>query len=121
MGLFSWLGKLFGGPSQPVSRVVVQSPSTRPNLMLEGERVSSPPPVQPKPAPSAPQRPQQKGPKKLNRDPGQFAPLTGGQVKARALLTRGSLFSNPWFGRRDLIPPVTDSRTVLVDRGMVGV
>jgi hypothetical protein len=135
MGLFSWLGKLFGSRSQPVSRVVVKSPaprpastpqapstqSTRSDFKLEGDVISSAAPTQPKPAPSAPQRPQQKGPKKLNLDPGQFAPLTGGQVKARAAFTRGSLFSNPWFGRRDLIPPVTDSRTALIDRGMVGV
>jgi retron-type reverse transcriptase len=32
----------------------------------------------------------------------------------------GSLFRNPWFGRRDLIPPVSDDRTALIDRGMVG-
>ena len=32
----------------------------------------------------------------------------------------GSLFRNPWFGRRDLIPPVSDERTALIDRGMVG-
>jgi len=128
MGLFSWLGKLFGGGSQPVppSRPTSQAPRSQPPAFrLEGEVLNAPaaqkPGAQARPAPAAPQRPQQKGPKKLNLDPGQFAPLTGGQVKARALLTRGSLFSNPWFGRRDLIPPVTDSRTVLVDRGMVGV
>jgi retron-type reverse transcriptase len=32
----------------------------------------------------------------------------------------GSLWGNPWFGRRDLIPPITDKRTELIDRGMVG-
>src|SRR5690242_16381121 len=110
MGLFSWLGKLFGPRSQPLTRVQVQSPSqrpaptsqapstrsTRPDFKLEGEQSSSPAPTQPKSAPSAPQRPQQKAPRKLNLDPGQFAPLTGGQMKARAALTRGSLFSNPW-------------------------
>jgi RNA-directed DNA polymerase len=111
MGLFSWLGKLFGGSSQ----------SSSSDFQLEGELISLPSSPQPKPAPSAPQRPQQKAPRKLNLDPGQFAPLTGAQMKARALFTRGSLFSNPWFGRRDLIPPVTDSRTALIDRGMVGV
>jgi retron-type reverse transcriptase len=110
MGLFSWLGKLFGNPSQ-----------AQPDFQLEGEPIRSPAPAQPRPAPSAPQRPQQKAPRKLNLDPGQFAPLTGSQMKARARFTRGSLFSNPWFGRRDLIPPVSDSRTALIDRGMVGV
>src|SRR5690349_10052416 len=124
MGLFSWLGKLFGSRS-PVSRVVVRSPSPRPlqspAFQLEGEVISAAAPPQPKPSATAPQRAQQKGPKKLNLDPGQFAPLTGGQIKARALLTGGSFLRNPWFGRRDLIPPVSDARTALVDRGMVGV
>src|SRR5689334_18984776 len=134
MGLFSWLGKLFG-PSQPSRRAEFKSPSqrlaatsqapsaqsTRPDLKLEGERISSPAATPPKVAPGAPQRPQQKAPKKLNLDPGQFAPLTGGQIKARALLTGGGFLRNPWFGRRDLIPPVSDARTALVDRGMVGV
>ena len=32
----------------------------------------------------------------------------------------GTLFRNPWFGRRDLIPPASDGRTLLIDRGMVG-
>lgn len=34
---------------------------------------------------------------------------------------RFTFFSNPWFGRRDLIPPVSDERTAMIDRGMVGV
>lgn len=126
MGLFSWLGRLFGSRSQPLQRVESSSPRPQaPGFQLEGESLNKPssqtPPALPKAAGSAPQRPQQKAPRKLNLDPGQFAPLTGSQMKARALFTRGSLFSNPWFGRRDLIPPVSDSRTALIDRGMVGV
>src|SRR4029077_13939407 len=132
MGLFSWLGKLFGSRSQPLQRVVFKSPAQRsaqtsqaPGFQLEGESLSQPspqtPPALPKSAGGAPQRPQQKAPRKLNLDPGQFAPLTGDQLKRRSLLVGGSLFRNPWFGRRDLIPPVSDSRTSLIDRGMVGV
>lgn len=30
-----------------------------------------------------------------------------------------SPWGNPWFGRRDLIPPADDQRTKLIDRGMV--
>jgi len=131
MGLFSWLGKLFGSPlrraefKSPSQRLgpTSQAPSvqsTRPDLKLEGERITSTASTPPKAAPSAPRR-QQKAPRKLNLDPGQFAPLTGGQIKARALLTGGGFLRNPWFGRRDLIPPVSDARTALVDRGMVGV
>jgi RNA-directed DNA polymerase len=73
----------------------------------------------PPPLPTQAARPQPKPPRKLNLDPGQFAPLTGDQIKkqARGL---GTLWRSPWFGRRDLIPPVSDERTALVDRGMVG-
>jgi retron-type reverse transcriptase len=28
------------------------------------------------------------------------------------------LWGNPWFGRRDLIPPVSDKRTLIIDRAM---
>lgn len=30
-----------------------------------------------------------------------------------------SMWSNIWFGRRDLIPPTSDPRTMLIDRGML--
>jgi retron-type reverse transcriptase len=114
MGLFSWLGKLFGSPIQPKSAPPPPFRAPTPQRPLASKSVAQT-------APSAPQRPQQRAPKKLNLDPGQFAPLSGAQLKARSLLVGGSLFRNPWFGRRDLIPPVTDTRTALIDRGMVGV
>src|SRR5690606_30805367 len=31
----------------------------------------------------------------------------------------GDRWTNPWFGRRDLIPPTSDPRTLLIDRLMV--
>jgi len=53
-------------------------------------------------------------------DPGMFTPVTDAEAFAGTAARRGSLFANPWFGRRDLIPPVTDERTLLIDRAMVG-
>jgi len=108
MGLFSWLGKLLGGSARarPVVRVEVR----RPPVLT---------PAAP-PVPATAQKPQSKGARKLNLDPGQFTPLTSDQVRRRARWQMGSLFRNPWFGRRDLIPPVSDERTALIDRGMVG-
>src|SRR5205823_26623 len=44
---------------------------------------------------------------------------THSQVQSQAGAV-GSLWGNPWFGRRDLIPPTGDPRTSLIDRGMVG-
>jgi retron-type reverse transcriptase len=60
-------------------------------------------------------------PKKLNFDLGRFAPLTANEVRKEArAMGRGTMFSNPWFGRRDRIPPSSDPRTELINRGMVG-
>ena len=97
---------MFGArPQSPEVRLtrVVQDLQAR-----ESGRTAQPPERQQKPA------------RKLNLDPGQFAPLTSDQVRRRARWQMGSLFRNPWFGRRDLIPPVSDERTALIDRGMVG-
>jgi hypothetical protein len=107
MGLFSWLGKLFGGQNRPdTERQLIDTL----NALQQRGRAATPPAI-PR---------QQKPARKLNLDPGQFAALTSDQVRRRARFQMGSLFRNPWFGRRDLIPPVTDERTALIDRGMVG-
>jgi retron-type reverse transcriptase len=61
-----------------------------------------------------------RGPAKLTGlELGAFAPLTSEEVRKQAGQV-GSLWGNPWFGRRDLIPPSSDKRTELIDRGMVG-
>lgn len=105
MGLFSILKALFGKPVPGPAPVRTSSPTT-----------SSPRTVAPsRPAPTKPQPP---APRKLNLDAGQFAPLSDADVKKKAK-GLGSLWGNPWFGRRDLIPPVSDERTLLVDRALV--
>jgi retron-type reverse transcriptase len=56
---------------------------------------------------------------KLNLDAGAFTPISDKEAttEARGI---GNLWGNPWFGRRDLIPPAEDPRTNLIDRAMVG-
>jgi hypothetical protein len=50
-------------------------------------------------------------------DAGQFAPLSRKDTVRQA---RGAwLSSSAWWGRRDAIPPVSDKRTLLIDRTMV--
>src|SRR5437870_906682 len=107
MGLFSWFTRLLVRRIQ--SKTERQLVATL-NALQQGTANVSPSQV----------TRQQKPARKLNLDPGQFAALTSDQVRRRARLQGGSLFRNPWFGRRDLIPPVTDDRTALIDRGMVG-
>src|SRR3974390_2798434 len=110
MGFFSWLGKMFGPKRQRWDEALADE--VRESLERKAGGTAQPA--------SQAQR-QQKPARKLNLDPGQFAPLTSDQVRRRARWQMGSLFRNPWFGRRDLIPPVSDDRTALIDRGMVGV
>jgi RNA-directed DNA polymerase len=53
----------------------------------------------------------------LNLDASQFLPISRDELKQQA---KGiNVWGSPWFGRRDLIPPVTDKRTNLIDRAMV--
>src|SRR6516162_7276702 len=135
MGFFDWLKKLFGGgepekkPLRPAPRQAVppkapeiggvsgvgtfdvgwgapQTPSKPP--------VSAVPPSTPvarKPA-SAPRRSGT-----LNLDAGDFLPIGREELVKGARENQG--WGNPWFGRRDLIPPADDERTKLIDRGLV--
>lgn len=54
-----------------------------------------------------------------NLDPGAFVAMTPEQIREQARKI-GSPWTNPWFGRRDRIPPAVDPRTKLIDAGMVG-
>jgi RNA-directed DNA polymerase len=70
--------------------------------------------------PNVPARPAPPVPRKLdNLDLGPLAPLASNQVRSEAKQL-SNRFGNPWFGRRDLIPPLSDKRTELIDRGMLG-
>lgn len=51
---------------------------------------------------------------------GAFAPLTDEQVKAQARGLGSSWDDRFAFGRTSVIPPVSDPRTLLIDRAMVG-
>jgi retron-type reverse transcriptase len=72
------------------------------------------------PAPSAePEQPPaaKKVGRTLGLDAADYLPITRAEIKRAA--GGSSLFNNPWFGRRDLIPPADDPRTQLIDRAMV--
>ena len=97
---------LSGWPA-PDKELGAQLDFPRTGLSLTGA-TATPSPPSPRPASAV-----------ADLDPGQFAPMTDAQVKSQAKAT-GGWFSNPWFGRRDLIPPASDPRTLLIDRAMVG-
>jgi retron-type reverse transcriptase len=57
-------------------------------------------------------------PKALNLDAAQFAPVSRAETMKRARRA-GMMWGGGWWGRRDVIPPSTDGRTLLIDRTMV--
>lgn len=116
MGFFDWLlGKLF-----PQSRPTLPR---RPGTVFDRTTVvsqstaSALPPRRSQGAPAAPKQRESVALKGL--DTARFAPMSHSDVRKTA---RGmdSPWGNPWFGRRDLIPPPDDARTALIDRAMVG-
>ncbi len=112
MSLFNWLKGLFGS-----------SPTITPTKPSDPFRTSSPtttlPPasVQPtQPDPSKVKKPAP--PQKFNLDADDFLPISRDEFKRQAGSV-GRLWFGAWFGFRDRIPPATDRRTKLIDRGMV--
>lgn len=58
-----------------------------------------------------------KGKSSLGLEANPYLPISRQEIKKAA---KGmDRFGNPWFGRRDLIPPADDPRTNLIDRAMV--
>ena len=51
-------------------------------------------------------------------DVGHYTPISRDELHAEADRL-GPRWTNPWFGRQDLIPPADDPRTRLIDRAMV--
>jgi RNA-directed DNA polymerase len=135
MGFFAWLKSLFGGgpqapdPAAELNRVLEEvrreidaeappasEPSSRPGV-FSGAQIAAGFPV---PAGSSTQI-TATPPIKLSTagdfDAADFLPIRRDELIEEA--QQLSLWGNPWFGRRDVIPPADDTRTMLIDRGMV--
>jgi RNA-directed DNA polymerase len=101
------------GPTEGLLRAVPARTEPRPP-----EDVASAPPAaewpefQPEPPPVA-----KKAGGSLGLDAADYLPITREEIKDAA--KDRNLLGNPWFGRRDLIPPADDPRTQLIDRAMV--
>ena len=117
------LGKLTGKAAPPSSYT---PPGTAPASTFP---VASPPALARPSAPPSPQAPpagtgiSKAGDVRLIKpvDPGKFAPLSRDDAakQAGSLGNRWSMF-NQWWGRRDVVPPSSDPRTLMIDRTMVG-
>jgi retron-type reverse transcriptase len=102
MWLFDFIKRLLN-PRRATS--VAPAPVGR----AQSTRSAQPPPVG---------RPTQPKAKTLDLDAAQFAPISSADALARAKAST-TVRSNPWWGRRDTIPPASDERTLLIDRSLV--
>lgn len=130
MAFWDWVKQFFAGePPQPPAAPQRQAPGVPPVIVkpVGTDFSRMPPPVVqtstgwPQARPAAPP-PKPAAPAKSSLaqlDAGAFAPLSDEEVARRAR-GAGSLLWNAWFGRRDLIPPTSDPRTLLIDAGMLG-
>jgi retron-type reverse transcriptase len=109
MTFLGWLLRLLLGEPEPRRPVSFNAPA-RP-----ATRTPSPPGTTATTTRAGPPQ-RRSGPKPV--DAGQFTPLTRDQAlrQAKGLRNRWGA----WFGRRDMIPPVSDPRTEIIDRAMVG-
>ena len=108
-------------PAPPPSRARGQAPSRSPETGIQ----ASPPPrgasssseaIQAGTPTQAPPRPDPV----LRLGAADFLPIPRDEMVQGAKAQGRVLWSNPWFGRRDLIPPADDPRTALIDKGMAG-
>ncbi len=107
MGVFRWLLKFLG--LAPTPRPTAWQPT------VADDRPTTQPTASPAPIRTQ-KRQTSASPEALNA--AQFTPIGDRDLKRQAKQL-GSLWSNPWFGRRDIIPPADDPRTQLIDRAMV--
>jgi retron-type reverse transcriptase len=101
MAFWDFLSKLFRGEPKPEPPATPAAPSAA--------RPQAAPAASPQPSAVSPPG----GPK-----PGDFLPIRRDDLlKQGAEVRRTSGWM--WFGRRDIIPPVSDPRTLLIDRGLL--
>ncbi|MFT3879458.1 MAG: reverse transcriptase family protein [Gemmatales bacterium] len=112
MSFLNWLKRLFVPDTPPASSA---SPSARIWVIPPTASTLAPPSTTPdlakvkKPTPP---------PKKFDLDADDFLPIARSELIQQAK-EGGRSWWGVWFGMRDRIPPATDSRTKLIDRGMV--
>ena len=91
---------IFGDSSAASASSTSTNPSAKPSTSSSGQA-----------------GPKVRAPITLNFDASDFLPINRSELLAAA--KKLTLWGNPWFGRRDIIPPANDDRTKLIDRAMV--
>jgi RNA-directed DNA polymerase len=104
MGFWESLSRLLGMRRSPQSSLPREQAPTAPTVNQQVQ-------VIPQAAPAAPQAP-------APPQPSDFLPISRNElVKGGEEVRRTTGWM--WFGRRDIIPPASDPRTKLIDRGML--
>lgn len=110
MAFWDFLSKLFGSTKPPQRPAAAGGPPVP-------QTETAPPPTSP-PAPSAPLPEQTNNTSHPGPSTSDFLPIARDDLLKEAEEAR-RLTGWMWFGRRDIIPPITDPRTILIDRGML--
>src|SRR5215207_9381303 len=110
MGFWDYLAKLFGVVPPP-------EPAAESGPLAPRAETTSPPPTASPVEPAKPlaERADYSPPGTVASD---FLPIARDDMIAEGEDVRRTP-GWMWFGRRDIIPPVTDPRTLLIDRGML--
>ena len=109
-------GKNQPAPAKPLSEMQVSAP-TQPVFEIQSPLPATASPATPARAASPP-APQPVRPAPAEPVASEFLPIGRDELlKAAEEVRRNAGWM--WFGRRDIIPPATDPRTKLIDRGML--
>jgi retron-type reverse transcriptase len=121
MALFDWLfEKLFGKhEDHPAAELPASPPPPPPAKKPRVKPAARRPKAKKAPRSRTPAAKQQKQPSDLasRLNAGDFEPI--GREELYQAAKKVDLWGNPWFGRRDRIPPADDQRTNLIDRALV--
>jgi len=111
------------GALRPFGYSQVPQPQGRMTMYIPGSAplTTSPPQTQAPPPPSRPQVAPREPPKVVSKNAYAANPeilaLSADEMRKRAL--RINPYQTAWIGRTDTIPPQSDERTALIDRGLV--
>ena len=116
MAFWDFLKKWFGGKAPEAPRAVPRPPTPTAAAASSPRVVGAPVPTGTVPAGRVPVRNSE--PSAPAHQPSEFLPIARDDLLKQGEDVRRTV-GWMWFGRRDLIPPTSDPRTLLIDRGML--
>src|SRR5947209_6468634 len=114
MAFWDFVNKLLGKPAPPVAAPTPAAPTPAPAPAPAARTTPAPAP----PAPPVTAAPGPAAAPPASASPGDFLPIARDDLLEQGEDVRRTT-GWMWFGRRDIIPPTSDPRTLLIDRGML--